>query len=745
MKVFRLALLTLAFSALAHARPVVIENVFALRPPPDASWEILGGFGVAIDGDYALVSGERDVADASAPSGVRHDAAVFIYKRSGTSWNYLSRLGPIAPMETTFPTRRGGLAMKDGVAMTITDRWRIFARTGDTFTLESVAGILPTALNGPDIEINGGRILAPYWGCTFDAVVLRKLGGSWKPEGQLAGHNSSCSPQGGGATWLDIEGDRAAVANQYDSFGFGLATKFRLDPNGGGWLEDGRLGGFYVPELDHELKVALAAPFIAFGGGGRTSVGSHPGASVLAGGSFEPVDSYLAPADHLSTVLERVAPGTFAQRNFSFNRGAYIINVIRLTEAEPRNLKHVATLQSRSGASLGTSLDVSGNRVIVNGRTPTGGDNSVRIFELPPSLEAPAVQYHDFQNVAEGALWQRAPGSTFNIVKVDKTNVFRQPNYTAAAAWLPGSATVNQGIQAEITTGGIVQGANFGAGLVTRRIDQNNYYFAIINPLGKVELKRITNGVFATLGTAAVPIDNNKKHRLRLESIGSAHRVYFDDRQLLEAHDFTFTAGAPGIMTTGVQADFDNVIVSPTPFTTIYSDDFSGSWPARWQAYGGGGSWQAADGVLRQSRPGRFARIATGPGTEDQIIRARIKPTSFAAENNWVGLLGRLIVDDFYLYVTLHERDVIALWTRTGGTSTQLATARLPISVGTWYDVRLEVVNDVSRVFVDDKLILTSHVDPAPVVNGERQSKGRVGMIAYQATAEYDDFIAYQP
>ena len=495
-------------------------------------------------------------------------------------------------METTFPTRRGGIAMKDGVAMTITDRWRVFARTGDTFTLESVAGILPTALNGPDIEIDGGRILAAYWGCTFDAVVLRKMGGSWKPEGQLSENTAGCTQSGQGSTWLDIQGDRAAVAYQHNSLAYAHATTFRLDPTGGGWLEDGRLGGFVVPSLEPELKVALAAPVVAFGGT-RTTVGYRSGEFLNYAGSFETADSYLAPLDYFSTMLERAGPGTYAQRNFSFDRGAYIIHLIRPTETVPRVLDHVATLQSRSGASLGSSLDVSGNRVIVNGRTPTGGDNSVRIFELPAILEAPALQYHDFQNAAEGALWQRAPGSTFNIVRVDRTNVFRQPNYTAAAAWLPGSATTNQGVQAEITTGGISQGPNFGAGLVTRRIDQNNYYFAIINPIGKVELKRITNGVFATLGTAVVPIDNNKKHRLRLESIGSAHRVYLDDRRLLEARDFTFPAGAPGIMTTGVQADFDNVIVSPTPFTTIYFDDFSGEWPAQWQGYGGAGSWQA--------------------------------------------------------------------------------------------------------------------------------------------------------
>ncbi len=128
------------------------------------------------------------------------------------------------------------------------------------------------------------------------------------------------------------------------------------------------------------------------------------------------------------------------------------------------------------------------------------------------------------------------------------------------------------------------------------------------------------------------------------------------------------------------------------------------------------------------SRPDRFSHISTGPGTDDQVVRARIKPTSFAADNHWVGLFGAVHRGQFLpLYVTLHPRDVIALWTRAGAPRTQLPTARLPVSVGTWYDVRLEVVNDLTRVFVDDQLILTSHVDPAPVPHGARRAKATWG------------------
>jgi hypothetical protein len=71
---------------------VVIEESATLTRP-DATWTF-GRYGVAIDGDLALVLGDRVVSDPTAPSGVRWDGVAYLYRRSGTQWNYQSRLGP---------------------------------------------------------------------------------------------------------------------------------------------------------------------------------------------------------------------------------------------------------------------------------------------------------------------------------------------------------------------------------------------------------------------------------------------------------------------------------------------------------------------------------------------------------------------------------------------------------------------------------------------------------------------------
>jgi len=57
----------------------------------------------------------------------------------------------------------------------------------------------------------------------------------------------------------------------------------------------------------------------------------------------------------------------------------------------------------------------------------------------------------------------------------------------------------------------------------------------------------------------------------------------------------------------------------------------------------------------------------------------------------------------------------------------------------------VEVVNGLTRVFVDNQLQLSSSADPGPAIPGYSDSKGQVGLITYKATADFDDVVAYQP
>ena len=205
-----LVLCALALSGLAHGGPLVIEQSASISPP-DASWRYIGRFGVAIDGDFALVSGERFVADASQPDGERHEGAALLYQRSGTNWNFV---GPLGPVTTLSPSVRPGLAMKDGVAMVILDAARVFERAGSAWTQSPLHTSLQYGIQGTDIEIDSGRILAARLACENDAVVLIKENGTWGSEGALDGHANTCgdSPP---LPFLDIQGELAVVFDAY--------------------------------------------------------------------------------------------------------------------------------------------------------------------------------------------------------------------------------------------------------------------------------------------------------------------------------------------------------------------------------------------------------------------------------------------------------------------------------------------------------------------------------------------------
>jgi pectate lyase len=107
--------------------------------------------------------------------------------------------------------------------------------------------------------------------------------------------------------------------------------------------------------------------------------------------------------------------------------------------------------------------------------------------------------------------------------------------------------------------------------------------------------------------------------------------------------------------------------------------------------------------------------------------------------------MARYLDERNHLYVSLRARGVISLWRRTNGAITQLATRSMTVTPGTWYTVRVEVVGGLTRVFVNEQLQLSSNADPGPTVPNVSWSKGQVGLITYKATADFDDFLAYQP
>ena len=149
--------------------------------------------------------------------------------------------------------------------------------------------------------------------------------------------------------------------------------------------------------------------------------------------------------------------------------------------------------------------------------------------------------------------------------------------------------------------------------------------------------------------------------------------------------------------------------------------------------------------MFRQSYTGGYARNIIGARTDDQIVQVRIRPTSFTGPDTWVGVMARYQDDSNYLYVSLRNRGVLSLWRRSPGNHQNLANLQFPVTTGTWYTVRVEIVNGLTRVFVNGQVLLSTDADPGPSNPDVSVSMGQVGLITFRATADFDDFRAYQP
>jgi hypothetical protein len=742
MKTFRFAMLMFAFATLAHARPVVIEESATLTRP-DAAWTF-GRFGVAIDGDYALVSGERVVSDPNGESGVRWDGVAYLYRRSGTQWNYQSRLGPIGsiPLE-----KLPGLAMKDGIAVIWTDKTRIFELQGDTWVRIPLPLAVENTMQGPDIEIDGGRILISRNAC-YQSAVLRKSNGTWNIEGTLQGHDVSCSFAGRGDE-QDIHGTHAILHTHPGPNGVPEAGAYlyRLNENGVGW----RQTRFVQRENGRISNSSIALNWPDWASVGDTALGSAVGYELSDGvGAWspyglQPVDSYMDSFININSVsttgIERFRDG-FAQRNWSFDRNTYVINLFRINDDAARSSEDVATLQPSDGQYLGNQIASSGNRIIVGGWSNNSGNDNVRVFDVLENLEAPPPQVHDFELASGGAAWQPAPGSTFSVVRVGNSGVYRQGSLAGSPSSSLMSPMTNQAIQVEVTPRA-TQSTAAWVGVTTRR-EGSSFYYVGLRASGGMEFKRVVNGVATFLNTAPVSFRIGQKYRLRLESIGTLHRVYLDDVPVITMRDATLREGVPGVMTNRARADYDNVIVTSSPLTTINKYPFEDYYSREsWSELSG--TWSPSNVGFHQSSLTDYGRAFTGALADDQILQARIRPTGFAGPDNWVGLMARYLDERNHLYVSLRARGVISLWRRTNGAITQLATRSMTVTPGTWYTVRVEVVGGLTRVYVNEQLQLSSSADPGPTVPNVSWSKGQVGLITYKATADFENILAYQP
>ena len=720
----------------AAAHPQVIPETWTILPP-DSSWQYFGRQ-VAVDTSWALVQADRFVTDPSVPGGRRHEGAALLFEKVGSSWLYRGVLGAV---EVIDPQRQSGIGMQDGVAVVLQQSARIFERNGSTWT--QAAANLPD-IQGPDIEMLSGRIVVPSYSCYSDAIVLTKTTGAWAAESTLPGNLNDCSVTVPSPA-VDLDPRQAAVFNAQTPDGATPPVVKLFRPS----TTPGVMDWQQVAELARPDGATVFGPDMTMRGIIVGVTGSRDTGTWMFRdrngdwGRFidtmQPADGAMQPFEHSASSLEHTS-SYFFQRNFSYDRNAYVVNVFTQDGAhisEHMRVTHRASLVAKAGQSLGSSIDTSGNRVIVGGRDNFAGNDIVRVFDMPATLTPKQVRSDDFEGLDNFFDWTQTPGSDFLVRQIGNNKVWRQSSTVGnAQSYLPSTETTDQAIEAWMVPR-IFNGADPWIGLVVRRTDEANYYYVTARSSGVIQLKRMVNGAFTTLASVSYPVTLGRRIQLRLEAIGTAVRVYLDGRQVMSVFDSALTHGQSGVATYRAAADFDNVILSQAPHATIFVTDFPPSEATRWTTDGGG--WQMVGGQYRQtSLTAGDSRAIIGAVTDEQVVQVSVTPLEFdGGFDPWVGLITKYVSNREYTYVTLRKSGRVSLRYVSGFQLGVLAEAAYPVTPGNRYTLRLERVGLHTRVLVNGVVVLQG----ASVAG----TNGRVGLVTYRATAAFEDFIAYQP
>ena len=733
---FRVALLSAAAGLVtgsAFARPVTLEPLSTFGTP-DTAYDTFAT-DVAIDGDYALATAARRVVDPGGDPTLTEDfATAFMFHRNGTRWQLVRRLAETKQIRT-FPIPLA-VAMHDGIAVAQTARTDVWKLTA-TGWVHQPADI---SVDGPGnyLAVDGGRALsgdgtAPWNGRVFEPDAT----GTWHTVAVLEGKTRAAGGddefRGGPA---DLSGPWAVVM-QPDGEEDPVPEAFIFHDDGAAGWNPFPFASVRPPEGATKFgnEVAVRDPDVFVGGGNES--GTYVFREVPSFG-FELATRIQA----LDSFMGSGPAGGFAhtdlfllQHAWSYERNASVVNVFQ--RRSDGNFDHVAVLAAKNGASLGRALSISGRRVLVG----DNGNGIVYYFELPATLTAPP-RIQDTFAFGNGAGWSVSAGSAFGTAPRGITRVLRQTQLALPAhAVLDASDYTSEAIEAD------VRAISFGApsasvGLATRYQGPENFFRAVLRNDGRAELQRMAGGTQKLLASAAIRVVPGRNYRVRFESIGTLHRLFVDGRLIVDADSAGPSHGRAALLTDRAQAEFDNVIVSPTLRTTMYANDFeagAGPWTRT-----GLGFWNltvAGSTVYSQSSIAGDARASIGAPADDQIVRVRARLDTFAtptgSQERWFGLMARHVDDQNFYFLSLRSSNTVSLRKVVDGTVTTLASAPFPVLPTTWYQLRFDAVGKTLRAYVNGVLLLETSDDTLV--------RGNSGPAMFKAAADFDDYAAYQP
>jgi hypothetical protein len=729
--------IALAFATLASARPLVIQENARIVNPDPANYPDFP-IDLAVDGDDAMIS--MRIYHQNWPDGDDEaDNAVWLFRRVNGTWMPVRRL--IQDHDYPYGIHSNGISMQNGVAALAMHPLYIFERRNGDWVQAGIDYAGHYLGPGDDIEIDAGRIFygasdGPWSGTLF----LRDATGVWRATQTLYGDLRGGDDEYEGGP-VDLSGGRAIVLSPYAEnteypVSSPTVTAFRQFPDSAFYPQSRIENDPDRWPLGYEAAVRGDEIFIA----GTDRTGTHVFRPGPSDSWIKAPDTQLRPLDsHMgggTTYLIRKNELFIFQHNYDVDRDGYVINVFARNAANVYD--HVATLAASGNDDL-YNFQVSGRRVIAN------CEGEACVFDLPASLAQPAVVQDTFGGASPTG-WSTSAGSQFTVAQSGVSRVLRQSETASPAthtAILTASNWTNQSVQADVRATAFA-GTDRWLGLATRYSDAANHYYVTLRSSGSVSLKRMRGGTFTTLASAPVTVTPNRTYRLRIQSIGTRHRVFVDGIPLLDVDDATLASGRAALLTYRTAAEFDNVVASPTPAATLFrADSFFQGGPTAW-THTGPGLWTGNDDGVNswfgQYSVAGDARAIVGVPTDDQAIDVRARPTTFAGTgtgDRWFGAMARYVDDSNYYYLSVRSSNTVSLRKLVNGSITVLASTTLPVSLGTWYSLRIEAVGSRIRGYVNGVLTLEAE--------DSSHASGATGLVTYRAAADFDDYRAIQP
>jgi hypothetical protein len=588
-------------------------------------------------------------------------------------------------------------------------------------------GYAKMALDGTTVLLGDGR-------CGATGTVLERTSAAhWAKTGEMHGTPKQCGQtqfnplvalSGNTAILWDTLADRhheRARVYERSSASTWTHTGFLTPPSSG--LED-RFG----------TSLAMRGSLALVGGVDRGAYVYRPGGSgwVFSG--------YLATLEHLGQFSNglRIDDRYIIFLNASSAVDSPVLHVVR--EGADQEFEEVAQLTTPHRTvplqyEHQTGFDMSGSSVV------SATADQVFFYQLPESPGTRAPLQYDFEAGAT-ADWSIVPGGKFSVAQSGRTRVYRQAWTVGKAGAVLAEDLTTQAIEALITPRKF-DGNDRWFGLVTRYTDESNFYYVTVRNRGAgvVSLRRMRNGVFTELAAAPVAVALGKPLRIRLESTVDRQTVFVDDQQYLSAVDDTLPHGRAGLRTYRAAADFDNVIVSASPTALYVSKGFQ---PFVQSFDIVDGQWGVAyfpstnTGEYRQSSIAGEARSVAWPVSDDQVGQTKVRVDQFATGGDpWAGLVARYQDAANYYYVTLRRSNQVSLRRLVDGHVTVLGSAPVPPNGPNGQTLRLEVVGNKLRLFVDGRFMFETTDDTF--------ASGKAGLVTCRTAASFLNFSAYRP